>query len=216
MEAVSSDAELGSLYGVKYYPPGFVGETWGKTEELYPYRVYIRCAPCEVGPQQSLCTVTKQGAVWSSQTVAGEMSILLSGYRPPRRSFEFERRANLPYVNGCATQQVFPPIRHGDPTLQYLEIPPHSKEQAHHIHSTARVVYILSGRGVSIVGFPPKEIRQELLPGMVAILDPMCPHHFETPQGERLVCVPFHVWSSTPHEFGHPMFLGTHLMDQGV
>ena len=47
----------------------------------------------------------------------------------------------LPYVNGCSTRQIIYPQRLGDPTLQFLKIPAHRKEQAHHIHPTARVVY---------------------------------------------------------------------------
>jgi hypothetical protein len=55
----------------------------------------------------------------------------------------------------------------------------------------------------------------ELLPGMVCILDPMVPHHFETPYGEPLNCVPFHVFSTVPGvESNHPMFNGTFMTGQ--
>jgi quercetin dioxygenase-like cupin family protein len=93
-------------------------------------------------------------------------------------------------------------------------MPPHTTEQAHHIHSTVRVVYVLSGRGNSVVGIGDQTATHELLPGMVCILEPMCPHHFET-NGEPLLCTPLHIFSSTGrHELDHPMLHGTHLIDR--
>ena len=77
---------------------------------------------------------------------------MIRGYRTENKSVELGTNTVLPYVNGCSTRQVFPPDRAGDPTLQLLKIPPHSSEQAHHIHSTVRVVYVLEGWGHSIVG----------------------------------------------------------------
>ena len=143
------------------------------------------------------------------------MCTIIPGYKPPNMTKSLEGLTVLPYVNGCSTKQIFPPERAGDPTLQYLHIPPNSAEQAHHIHSTVRVVYIHSGRGVSIVGMDQETFEAELTPGMVCILDPMVPHHFETPFGEALVCVPFHVFSTVPGvESNHPMFNGTFMTGQ--
>ena len=60
-----------------------------------------------------------------------------------------------------------------------------------------------------------ESVTEELKPGMVCVLEPMCPHHFETPFGEHLICVPFHVFSTVPSvESNHPMFNGTFLMNQ--
>jgi hypothetical protein len=123
----------------------------------------------------------------------------------------------LPYVNGCSTRQLIYPQRIGDPTLQFLHIPAYSKEQAHHIHSTVRVVYIWKGLGDSIVGMEGKSMTTMLKPGMVCILEPMCPHHFETPHGQCIEVVPLHVFSSAgAMETQHPMFNGTYLMNQGM
>ena len=92
-----------------------------------------------------------------------------------------------------------------------LNIPPHSAEQAHHIHSTVRVAYILSGTGRSIVGMEGKIVTEDLYPGKVCILEKMCPHHFET-DDDHLVVIPLHVWSSVgAMEVNHPMFNGTHM-----
>jgi len=141
---------------------------------------------------------------------------IVRGFMPAERSCSLEGLPVLPYVNGCSTKQIFAPPRPGDPTLQYLHIPAHSAEQAHHIHSTVRVVYTLSGRGTSVVGMEGLTVKEELTPGKVCILEPMCPHHFETPYGESLVVVPLHIFSATSGvETMHPMFNGTYLMNQG-
>lgn len=143
------------------------------------------------------------------------LAIVMRGYKPEPKSARMATKGTvLPYVNGCSTSEVFPPPRLGDPTLQRLLIPAHSAEQAHHIHSTVRIVYVLRGKGVSVVGME-SPVRTDLLPGMVCILEPMCPHHFETPQGEPIEVIPFHVFSSPPGEGNHPMMRGTHLTNQG-
>lgn len=142
------------------------------------------------------------------------MATVIRGYMPEDKTTTIHQGTTLPYVNGCSTKQLFTAERPGDPTLQLLYMPPHTTEQAHHIHSTARVVYVLSGRGTSIVGIDSKIIRQTLVPGMVCVLEPMCPHHFET-KDEPLMCIPLHIYSSVGRqEWNHPMFHGTHLIDR--
>ena len=147
---------------------------------------------------------------------SNEFAVFIRGYAPPEKSASLRSRMTLPYVNGCSTRQIFPPERIGDPTLQLLNIPPYSSEQAHHIHSTVRVVHVLAGRGHSVVGMNDASIRTALAPGMMCILDNMCPHHFETDDSKLLV-MPVHVWSTAPGglECVHPMFNGTFLMNQG-
>lgn len=142
---------------------------------------------------------------------------IIRGYMPSEMSISLEGTTVLPYVNGCSTRQLMSPPRPGDPTLQLLKIPAYSAEQAHHIHSTVRVVYVLDGRGKSIVGMEGKRVEYELIPGTVCILDPMCPHHFETPFDTHITVIPLHVFSSVGGmEANHPMFNGTYMMNQGV
>ena len=137
------------------------------------------------------------------------MCVVLRGYNCPYRSSSINGSdTNLPYINGCSTDQLIHPIRPGDPTLQKLTIPPHASEQKHHIHSTARVVYVYEGQGWSIIGMKGEE-KHLLEEGDVIILDKMEPHHFET-EDSSLTVIPFHVYSSTPLEHNHAMKLGTH------
>jgi mannose-6-phosphate isomerase-like protein (cupin superfamily) len=136
-------------------------------------------------------------------------AVVVRGYAPAQKSAELSSATNLPYINGCSTRQIFPPERPGDPTLQLLKMPAWTTEQAHHIHPTARVVYVLSGNGECIVGNKKLGFKINLKPGMVCVFDPMCAHHFETKKTE-LVVLPLHVWSSIPGlDFNHPMFNGT-------
>lgn len=205
-------------FGVRYFEPGEQAVVEANIGELYSYEAFIGEHLIELDPRDSLCYLAGPRAVWTStpgKYQSDALAVKMRGYAPPERIAQMPILAHLPYVNGCSTAQIFPPLRAGDPTLQWLNIPPYSAEQAHHIHSTVRVVYIAGGKGRSLVGMEGGQVVEELYEGKVIVLDPMCPHHFDTPQGEHLICVPFHVYSSTPVEFNHPMYLGTHLMDQG-
>ena len=213
-----------------YYPKGTNDVMMCSLDSLYSFKVYI-------GPNQKINLQDGESA-WhykeksgeggephlrnkiygitnrNSQTVYSDfVCTVIKGYVPPDRTAEIIN-TNLPYINGCSTESLIPPIRAGDPTMQILYMPPNSSEQEEHIHSTVRVVYVLSGSGTSISGrcldSPEGDDEQELQSGDVLILDKMVPHHFVTYK-EPLVCSPLHVWSSTSTEFNHPMFNGTHL-----
>lgn len=138
---------------------------------------------------------------------------VMKGYAPQDRSAVIST-TNLPYVNGCSTESLLPPIRLGDPTLQILYMPPNSSEQQHHIHSTVRVVFVLAGAALNIYGMDEINVKEiQLNAGDVLILDKMLPHHFIT-LDLPLVCSPFHVFSSIGGgEQNHPMFNGTHMTD---
>jgi hypothetical protein len=133
---------------------------------------------------------------------------VIKGYAPRNQMVSMKGGTNLPYINGCSSEQLINPVRPGDPTMQLLYIPANSSEQAHHIHATARVVQVLEGRGVSVIGMGDDAVQLDLVPGMLIILDRMVPHHFVT-EKEPLLVAPLHIWSSTPLEQGHPMFYGT-------
>lgn len=215
-------------WGVRYLPPGETHRVDSPENALYSYRVFHGDAGAEtlVEVPAGDCGFFVKPAVsrpgFDALRIRGpyscaarQFSCIVRGYAPDDAERSLVTPMSLPYVNGCSTKEIFPPERAGDPTLQMLTIPPYSKEQAHHIHSTARVVAVLSGRGDSVVGMEGKTITTELVPGMTVVLDPMCPHHFETPQGEPLVVAPVHVWSTGRGEFDHPMYRGTHMMNQG-
>lgn len=209
-----TDAELMELFGVQYFEPGVVAEVEAREDDLYYYKSYI--GPHGIDVAFGDCVFWVSADMSQAHLVRGPAKVdslhlgtVIRGFMPENKSSGIVTKTNLPYVNGCSTKQVFPPERLGDPTLQILDIPPYSSEQAHHIHSTARVVLVLRGKGYSIVGMDRAVVREPLYPGKVVILHKMSPHHFET-EGEHLVVLPLHVWSSVPElEKRHPMFNGT-------
>lgn len=138
-----------------------------------------------------------------------DMCVVIRGYNCPNKTVEIDGSdTNLPYINGCSTDQLIHPIRPGDPTLQKLTIPPYASEQKHHIHATPRIVYVYKGLGWSIVGMK-SEKKYLLEEGDVIILNKMEAHHFETTENS-LTVIPLHVYSSTPLEHNHAMKIGTH------
>ena len=213
--------EVQKLFGVHYWAPGSKAVYEAPEDHLYYFKTFIGPHVIEVerGDSCFFLSTDKTGcAVQRGPTSikSEHFATVIRGYMPENKTRMITSKTNLPYVNGCSTKQIFPPERVGDPTLQQLIIPAYSAEQAHHIHSTVRVVYVLSGRGVSVVGMEGLSVKEELLPGMVCVLDPMCPHHFETPQGDPINVIPLHIFSSVGGvESNHPMFAGTHLMNQG-
>lgn len=207
---------LKQLFGVDYFDEGTRTIQEARDNDLYYYKVFVGAHSIDIEKGDSCYSLSDDKTTallcrGPRRIQSRHVATLIRGFMPENKSCEIVTKTNLPYVNGCSSKQVFPPDRHGDPTLQILNIPPHSSEQAHHIHSTVRVAYILSGSGRSVVGMDNKVVVEDLYPGKTVILQKMCPHHFET-DGEHLVVLPLHVFSSVGMlEQNHPMFNGTHM-----
>lgn len=218
MTSVSDDPSIAERFGAHYFAPGARAEFEAPARHAYYFKTYVGEHRVEVPFGDCLYSIShdrNQAELHRGPCMveSHHCATLLRGFMPPSATASLHGVPVLPYVNGCATRQVFPPPRPGDPTLQYLSIPPFSAEQAHHIHSTVRVAYVLAGRGRSIVGMPEASTATELVPGMVCVLEPMCPHHFETPFGEYLEVVPLHIFSAVSAERSHPMLNGTVLVE---
>ncbi len=189
-------------------------------DDLYSYTVYYGEQIVNVENGDSAWYYRFMNGRWSGHTKRGPDTVnsdkictVIRGYAPADRSVQI-MGTNLPYINGCSTESLLPPVRLGDPTMQLLYMPAGSSEQEEHIHSTVRVVYILDGSGICVheLGKNQKEIR--IKKGNVLILEKMCPHHFVTEE-EPLLCSPLHIWSSVGAvEQNHPMFNGTHLLSK--
>jgi len=182
--------------------------------DLYQYKVYVGKNQIQLDPKSSYWYVSENFVVAktgdNTELMSDYMCVEIPGYTPETRTSSFSKGTDLPYINGCSTKQLIPAVRPGDPTFQMLYIPEHTSEQAHHIHATARVVYVLKGRGESVVGTESCNTVYPLVEGNVIILPKMVPHHFRT-EDSCLVVLPIHVFSSIgTEEFNHPMFNGTH------
>jgi mannose-6-phosphate isomerase-like protein (cupin superfamily) len=202
-------------YGISYYETSAPEICEADPEQLYYFKTYVGRHRIEIERGDAVYYFSEDRA--TAHVRRGPCAIesfhcatVIRGYMPPDASVSLRGTTVLPYINGCSAKQLFPPLRPGDPTLQFLYMPPHSREQEHHIHSTARVVLVLAGRGRSVVGLGEAVTERELTPGTVCVFEPMCPHHFETPFGEPLAVAPLHVYSAIPRlETDHPMFNGT-------
>ena len=211
------------MYGVKYYHISNPIIHESASDQTYYFKTFVGPSKDDIDVEFGDCVylfsenlkevVLKRGPC---KVRSSHCATIIRGYMTSEMSVSLEGITVLPYVNGCSTRQLMTPARPGDPTLQFLKIPAYSAEQAHHIHSTVRVVYVLDGKGKSIVGMEGKTVEYDLVPGTVCILDPMCPHHFETPYGQHIKVVPLHIFSSVGSlEAAHPMFNGTYMMNQG-
>lgn len=184
-------------------------------QDLYQYRCYVKTQPIITDARCSYWYLngsevgcfTGDGEVFNGFDVCVE----ILGYTPEARTSTYSRGTDLPYLNGCSTKQLIPPTRAGDPTWQLLQMAPNTTEQKHHVHSTARIVYVVSGSGESVVGMPGNQRTYGLEPGMVLVLNKMEPHHFISGENGLLVA-PLHIFSTGANEFNHPMFNGTHLV----
>jgi mannose-6-phosphate isomerase-like protein (cupin superfamily) len=214
VHATSREDYLKEIYGVQYFDAGLNTVVTAKEDDLYYYQVFIGVHSVEVAQGDCVYFLSddKKTAYLNRGPVtiqSSHVATVIRGYMPENKSSGITTKTNLPYVNGCSTKQIFSPDRLGDPTLQLLDIPPYSAEQAHHIHSTVRVAYIISGTGRSIVGMDEENVIEDLYPGKTVVLEKMCPHHFET-DGKHLIVLPLHVFSSIgASELNHPMFNGT-------
>jgi mannose-6-phosphate isomerase-like protein (cupin superfamily) len=213
------ERDLAEIFGARYFRPESRAIVEARSTNLYYYKAFIGFQDVAVEAGDCVYYIGNDGQSASlrrgpTRVESRHLATVIRGYMPEDKSTTIHQGTTLPYVNGCSTKQLFPPERPGDPTLQLLYMPPYTAEQAHHVHSTVRVVYVLSGRGTSVVGIGSHTVTNELSQGMVCLLEPMCPHHFET-GSEPLLCAPLHIFSSTGRgELDHPMAQGTHLIDR--
>jgi len=219
-EEVREKQTVCEAYGVNYYSSLLPAKYVASNDQAYYFEVIIGDHNKNIEVKFGDCIYFLSDDLKQCILKRGPCSVkslhcatIIRGFMPSDISASIYGTTLLPYINGCSTKQLIHPPRPGDPTLQYLRIPPNTSEQLHHIHSTARVVYVYSGKGKSIVGMNDTSVENELLPGSICILNPMCPHHFITSSESHLEVIPLHIFSSIDKiEHTHPMASGTHLI----
>jgi hypothetical protein len=111
-----------------------------------------------------------------------------------------EEIGRLRYIDGCTDSLLIPPLRMGDPCLNLLHIPPHTR-QSRHTHPSHRIGVILNGHGECIT---PNEAIP-LSPGMVFVIPENAEHSFHTTT-EALRVIAYHPESDFgPTDEFHPM-----------
>ena len=117
-----------------------------------------------------------------------------------------EAAGRLRYIDGCTDSVLLAPPLRGDPCLNHLHLPAHTR-QTRHTHPSLRVGVIARGRGLCVT--PDREHPLEA--GLVFVIAPNAPHSFFT-NDESLDVVVYHPDSDTgPTHRDHPMINRTLL-----
>ena len=111
-----------------------------------------------------------------------------------------EAEGRLRYIDGCSDTLLIPPVVKGDACLNFLKIPPFTK-QTSHTHPSFRFGIIVSGSG--FCDSPVGEVKLD--PGKAFFIPANGKHRFRT-QSEPLSVIAFHPDSDFgPHDDDHPM-----------
>jgi quercetin dioxygenase-like cupin family protein len=111
-----------------------------------------------------------------------------------------EEKGRLRYIDGCTDSLLVPPVVRGDPCLNLLHIPPHTRQSAH-THPSYRVGVIASGRGRCVT----PTATTPLSAGMAFFIPAGAEHSFFT-DDEALRVIAWHPDSDTgPVDEDHPM-----------
>ena len=119
-----------------------------------------------------------------------------------------EQRGRLRYIDGCSDSLLIPPVAWGDPCLNLLHLPPHTR-QSEHTHPSLRVGIVIRGAGRCVL--PDREVA--LYPGQIFAIRAEQLHCFHTDSSEMAV-VAFHPDSDFgPTDERHPMINRTFVSE---
>jgi hypothetical protein len=111
-----------------------------------------------------------------------------------------ENEGRLRYIDGCTDSLLIPPVIRGDPCLNLLHLPAHTR-QTRHTHPSIRVGLIIRGSGLRET---PEE-RIPLAPGQAFMIRAGGPHSFHMDESSLLVLA-YHPDSDFgPTHENHPM-----------
>jgi quercetin dioxygenase-like cupin family protein len=111
-----------------------------------------------------------------------------------------EEKGRLTYIDGCTDSLLISPVMMGDPCLNLLHIPSHTK-QSQHTHPSLRLGVIISGSGTCVT----PEDTIPLIPGTIFYIPQDGQHSFHT-QEEDLRVIAYHPDSDFgPTHSNHPM-----------
>lgn len=111
-----------------------------------------------------------------------------------------EEKGRLQYIDGCTDSLLISPVMFGDPCLNLLHIPPHTK-QTQHTHPSLRLGMIISGSGIC----KTPEMDFPLSPGTLFYIPAGGLHSFHT-DSDALRVIAWHPDSDFgPTHENHPM-----------
>jgi quercetin dioxygenase-like cupin family protein len=111
-----------------------------------------------------------------------------------------EDRGRLRYIDGCTDSLLIPPVVRGDPCLNLLHLPPHTR-QTPHSHPSVRVGLVLRGEGLCLADGQ----QIPLAAGRAFVIRADGLHCFHT-DGSELLVLAYHPDSDFgPTDEDHPM-----------
>lgn len=117
-----------------------------------------------------------------------------------------EATGRLRYIDGCTDTLLIAPPSRGDPCMNALYFPPHTRQTAH-THPSLRVGVVVRGEGACIL----PDARIPLRPGLAFVIAAHAEHSFAT-EGSPLVVVAYHPDSDHgPTHADHPMINRTFI-----
>ena len=120
-----------------------------------------------------------------------------------------EEQGRLCYIDGCTDSLLVPPVVKGDPCLNLLHVPPHTR-QTPHTHPSLRVGFIVRGQGYCLTRYE----TVSLTTGDVFIIQPGSRHSFHT-ESCVLAIIAYHPDSDFgPTHEDHPMINRTTIEEQ--
>ncbi len=100
---------------------------------------------------------------WGNIVVMDKSEVLLVHHSDHQALHTFggpiEERGRLAYIDGCTDTQLLPPVRKGDPCLNFLHFPI-DITQRQHTHPSIRVGIVAGGYGECITPFGNAELRE--------------------------------------------------------
>jgi len=142
-------------------------------------------------------------------SVCGGRALLIEqrGYRNLRQlGGPLEPTGRLNYVDGCTDTLLVCPPRRGEPCLNHLHIPAHTRQSAH-THPSLRIGMIARGTGVCVTASGEVPLR----PGLAWLIPAGLVHSFSTCE-QALDVVAWHPDSDFgPLDQDHPMINRTLL-----
>lgn len=113
-----------------------------------------------------------------------------------------EETGRLRYINGSTDTILVPPVRRGDPCMNFLHFPP-GVVQTPHTHPTIRVNFVLRGEGACVL--PEEGRRVPLVPGYAFVILADTVHGFES-EDDAFDVITFHpVTDAGMTDDDHPM-----------
>jgi quercetin dioxygenase-like cupin family protein len=130
-------------------------------------------------------------------SVIGPATVCSQGYGMVSSAYDYtginmfggpiERTGRLRYIDGCSDSLLVPPLRKGDPCLNYLHFPEHIT-QTPHTHPSVRTGIVFRGRGECVI---PDAEAIPLRPMCAFVIPTNTVHSFNT-TSEIMDVIAFH------------------------